>query len=65
MQELSEQDKRPMQHRRKEGTEKKDKEEDLSNSEDDESDLFVNTNHCDCQYSESDEQDDEEDENAN
>lgn len=65
MRELSEQDKRPTQHRRKEGTEKKDEEEDLSDSEDDEGDLFVNTNHCDCQYSESDEQDDEEDENAN
>ncbi|XP_035017420.1 probable RNA-binding protein EIF1AD [Hippoglossus stenolepis] len=40
----------------------KDVEEEASNSEDDESDLFVNTNRCNYQYSESEEEDSEEEE---
>ncbi|XP_053284638.1 probable RNA-binding protein EIF1AD [Pleuronectes platessa] len=40
----------------------KDAEEEASNSEDDESDLFVNTNRCNYQYSESEEEDSEEEE---
>lgn len=43
------------------GTEEKDEEEGASDSEDDESDLFVNTNRCNYQYSESEEEDDDDD----
>ncbi|XP_029021803.1 probable RNA-binding protein EIF1AD [Betta splendens] len=39
--------------------------EDVSDSEDDESDLFVNTNRCNYQYSESEDDDDDEDDDDN
>lgn len=46
--------------KKQEETEGKDIEEEVSDSEDDESDLFVNTNRCNYQYSESEEEDSEE-----
>ncbi|XP_042349338.1 probable RNA-binding protein EIF1AD [Plectropomus leopardus] len=46
------------QQKKEEETESKD--EEFSDSEDDESDLFVNTNRCNYQYSESEEEDSEE-----
>lgn len=56
----------PAQDKTRKESEKKDQaedgdEEEFSESEDDESDLFVNTNHCNYQYSES-EEDSEDDE---
>lgn len=43
-----------------EKAEETEKDEDFSGSDDDESDLFVNTNRCNYQYSESGEEDSQE-----
>ncbi|XP_074504049.1 putative RNA-binding protein EIF1AD [Sebastes fasciatus] len=56
--EPSEQDKTGKQQEKEGKTEERD--EEFSDSEDDESDLFVNTNRCNYQYSESEEEDSEE-----
>ncbi|XP_034546455.1 probable RNA-binding protein EIF1AD [Notolabrus celidotus] len=57
MEELSEQDRT-----NKQPGEDTAQEEDVSDSEDDESDLFVNTNRCNYQYSESEEEEEESEE---